>query len=107
MTAVDNFRRNLAALRRERGLDAANLSLRAGLNRRAVTDIESGASKNPTLATCAGLAAALGVPLAQMIGEAPRAALAQELDAFLGQYSEDEQRTILRAIQALRPSPSE
>ena len=101
MSEVENFRTNLRLVRTEKGFDAANLSLSAGLNRRAVTDIEIGASKNPTLQTCVKVCNALGVDLSEMIAQ-QRPVLLPELAAYLSQISKKDQQTILAAIECLR-----
>lgn len=107
MTWEERFRASLKRIRTERGLDAANLSLAAGLNRRAVTDIEIGAAKSPKLSTAMALSEALDVPLSEMLGPGSPDALLQEWVDFLAQYDEEDQRNLLRAVQALRIAPRE
>lgn len=102
MSAAENFRRNLKRIREERGLDAANLSRDAGLNKRAVTDIETGASKNPTLRSAVAISEQLKVPLAELIGDHARTEIVAEWQEFLSQYDEAEQRTLLQAVASLR-----
>ncbi len=67
-TAFD-FSENLKTLMESKGFHAAGLSLAAGLNRRAVSDIFDGASKNPRMQTVQALARALGVSVNRLLGD--------------------------------------
>lgn len=58
----------LRALRRERGWSQGHLARQAGLSRNFVAQIERGQS-TPTVATLARLAAALAVPIGDLIGD--------------------------------------
>lgn len=58
-------------LRDSKGLTQAKLAHKAGITERALRDIESGATKNPSTATVKGLASALGVPPEQILGDEP------------------------------------
>jgi XRE family transcriptional regulator, regulator of sulfur utilization len=58
----------LAALRRQRGLSLDDLSRRAGVSKSMLSQIER-AQANPTVAVVWRLATALGVPLAELLGE--------------------------------------
>lgn len=101
MHESDVFRANLERLRKAKGLSAAGLSRMAGLNPRAVTDIEEGRADSPKLSTVFALARALAADPAEMIGLGPRLVLVPELAAYLAQYSRSEQEQLLRALSAL------
>lgn len=107
MDESEIFRRNLRAFRDERGLSAAELSRKAGLNPRAVTDIEDGRALSPKLATVFALARALNVDAGEMIGLGPRVSLDQELAAFLSAYSEEDQARFLAVLRAVALPPAE
>lgn len=61
----------LAALREQQSLTLDELSRRAGVSKSMLSQIER-AQANPTVAVVWRLANALGVPLAELLGEAPR-----------------------------------
>jgi transcriptional regulator with XRE-family HTH domain len=104
MDASVAFRENLLRLMGEQKLRAAELSKRAGLNPRAVKDIEENRVVSPKLSTVIALAEALGADPAEMMGLGARGAVKPELARFLSQYTEDEQGRILAALAAF-PSP--
>ena len=81
--------------------------MRAGMNARGVTDIESGASRSPTLLNAMRLADALGVSLFDLLGEDARQSINQEWSDFLAQFDADDQRKILDAVKSLRPAKDE
>jgi transcriptional regulator with XRE-family HTH domain len=62
----ESFAARLRRLRLAAGLSAADLSAAAGLTRQALHKLESGSV--PSLPTAQRLAAALGVPLADLAG---------------------------------------
>lgn len=62
------FRRNMLFFMRIRGLSAAGLSRKAGLNPRAVKDIEERRTGSPRLSTVFNLARALEVPVEVLLG---------------------------------------
>lgn len=101
MTVGDNFRRNLLAAMHERGLTAAGLSKSAGLNPRAVKDIEEGRVRSPKLETAFALAAALDMDPGELIGLGPTSGIRSDLAEFLRKYSEEDQARILAALAAL------
>ena len=107
MDASDTFRRNLALLREQKRLNAAELSKRAGLNPRAVKDIEEGRAQSPKLSTVFALADALQVDAGDLIGLPPRPRLVGELVAFLEQLDEDQQEQLLNALAAVPRRRSE
>lgn len=74
MNESEEFRERLLALIKERQLQEAPLSVKAGLNRRAVTDIREGQTKSPKISTVFALARALDVDVATLLGlDVPRA----------------------------------
>ncbi len=103
MDRIEIFRSNLERIRTEKGIDAKSLSLQAGLNERAVKDIESGNAKSPKLSTALALSHALNVSLIEMLGGASQDQIDQDLRDFLLSCSEDQQRRLLQAAQALFP----
>ena len=105
MDESDTFRRNLLRLMAERGLKAAQLSKLAGLNPRAVKDIEEGRAASPKLSTVFALAYALGADPAEMMGLGSRAKVRHDLVAFLEQYDEADQERLLLALASLPPAP--
>ena len=62
------FRMNLRRLLDERKIGAATLSRKAGLNLRAVKDIEERRAQSPRLSTVFKLAEALEVPPQELLG---------------------------------------
>lgn len=98
----DAFRAALKRIREGRGLDMKALSLKAGLNKRAVTDIENGASQSPKLSTVIALADALEVSPLVLIGREPAHEIVKEWQDFLEGYSEAQQRRFLAAVQSLQ-----
>lgn len=107
MTESETFRQNLLRIRQERGLSAAELSRMAGLNARAVKDIEEGRAQSPKLATVFAIAAALKIDPGEMIGLGKRPSINQALADFLAQYPADEQARLLAALTALAPGSDE
>lgn len=100
------FRANLLRLMGEAGLNEAELSVKAGLNRRAVTDIRERRTLSPKLSTVFKLAAALGADPASMMGLGRRYSLNSELAEFLSQYDESDQARFLAALAALPRTPA-
>lgn len=100
------FRENLLAAMRESGMSAAELSRRAGLNARAVKDIEENRVRSPKLSTVFALSKALNRDPGEMMGLGPRPKVRDDLAAFLSQYPEDEQERFLSALR-LMPGPRE
>lgn len=88
-------------------MSAAELSRRAGLNLRAVKDIEEGRALSPKLSTVFAIAGALGADPGEMIGLGPRANLQPDLISFLQQYPVEQQERFLAALAAIAPSPPE
>lgn len=101
MEESETFRRQLLRLMAEKGLKAATLSKLAGLNPRAVKDIEEGKVSSPRLSTVIALAHALEQDPAEMMGLGRRVNLRADLAEYLSRYSEDEQEQLLKALHAL------
>ena len=105
MDVNDIFRMRLKAEMQAQGYNPASLSLKAGLNRRAVTDILGARSRSPSLSTIHALATALGIGLDELTGLRPQVSIAPLLAELLGQYSEAEQEQLAKAIAALPRGP--
>lgn len=105
MDESETFRANLLLAMREAGMNAAELSRKAGLNSRAVKDIEERRTRSPKLSTVFALSYALGRDPGFMIGIGPRAQLSQNLVHFLEQYDEETQEQILRGLAAVHLKP--
>lgn len=103
MNENEIFRANLLQAMAERGLKAAELSRMAGLNPRAVKDIEERQAISPKLSTVFALARALGVEPGELMGLGPRQSLSRELVEYLSAYSQDDQQRLLLAISAIPP----
>jgi len=84
----------------QRNLNAAALSRRAGLNPRAVKDIEERRTQSPRLSSVVALASALDVTLEELLG-LRRTALDDEIIAFLCELSLEEQAELRAALQSL------
>ena len=101
MYDAEVFRANHMAARKEADISAAGLSKKAGLNPRAVTDIEEGRAQSPKLSTVFALCEALGKDPGEMIGLGPRVRLNRRLADYLAQYDEEIQLKILDSLAAL------
>lgn len=101
---ADTLRVRLKQAMEDRGLSASQLSMRAGLNRRAVKDIEEGRAIAPKISTVFALAEALNVPPSYLLGisDIPTD-LERQFLALLRQYDEDGQARLLEALRALAP----
>jgi len=106
MNQDESFRTNLLRLMAEKGMNAAELSRRAGLNARAVKDIEERRTISPKVSTVFALAKALGADPGEMLGLGPRIDLAPSLAQYLSQYDVSDQERILQALAALPRSPN-
>lgn len=107
MEQTETFRANLLKLIDERNLSEAEVSLAAGLNRRAVTDIRERRTRSPKISTVFSLASALNVDAGELLGLKPRYQLQSDLAKFLQQYDEEDQARFLAALLALPRQPSE
>jgi transcriptional regulator with XRE-family HTH domain len=102
MDVNDHLRHTLTRLREQRGMNPNDLARQAGLNLRAVRDIEEGRSQSPKVSTVVSLAKALGVSVSLLIGEEPVEGLRKELVEFLRHYSQEDQERLLAALQAMQ-----
>lgn len=68
MDVSEVLRANLLQIMKDRNLSGASVSRKAGLNLRAVKDIEQGRSKSPKIETAFKIAQALDVPLEVLLG---------------------------------------
>lgn len=99
---TDTLRARLKMAMQEKGMTAAELSRKAGMNARAVKDIEEGRAIAPKISTVFALAQALNVPPSYLLGlaDVPSDLEKQFLD-LLRQYDPDGQERLLKALQAL------
>jgi transcriptional regulator with XRE-family HTH domain len=104
----DVFRSNMLRLMTERRMTPAELSRRAGLNLRAVTDIRDGRSQSPKLSTLFAISSALGVELPELLGFGGTR-LEEEFHRLLSRYDRADQERILAVLRALplRPPSTE
>lgn len=100
------FRENLLRRMAELGMSEAELSRKANLNPRAVTDIRERRTVSPKLSTVFKLADALDTDPAELLGLASRHHLNEELAAFLAQYDQEAQARFLAALMALPRQPA-
>ena len=105
MDVNDSFRVNLIRIMAEKGMNPAQLSVAAGMNRRMVTDLLEGRAASPKLSTVANLARALACDMCELIGLGPKIDLAPRLAALLRQYDEAAQEQLATALSALPPFP--
>lgn len=95
----ERFRRNLHRFMLERGFTAASLSRAAGLNSRAVKDIEEGKAQSPRLTTVIALARALDVTEAELLGLQPCPDLSNALHEFLRGFDLRQQENLLALLR--------
>jgi len=95
-------RHNLMALMRYRGMSAAELSRKAGLNARAVTDIAERRTQSPRVTTVFALASALRVSPEDLFGFSNSmdgtAGLGTGLDDHLADMAEPKQNQSLMSL---------
>jgi len=96
------FIKNLVDAIRADNLNEAELSRKAGLNKRAVTDLREGRVKSPKISTAVKIAKALNRDPAEMMGLAPKHSVAPKVAEYLGRYDEVEQERLLDGILAVR-----
>ena len=106
MSESEIFRENLLRAMQEQRLTAAELSRLAGLNSRAVKDIEERRVVSPKLSTVFALAKALNRDPGELLGLGRRLAIKAELAEFLSQYSPEDQERLLSAIRLIPTPPS-
>lgn len=96
---------NIALLMEARGLDAAKLARRAGLNPTGIYDILSGKSRSPKIETIGKIAAGLDVPVAVIFEDDPLATLRNDLLALYEELPEDRRALLLQTARAWRTRP--
>lgn len=104
MDQNETFRENLLAALAESGMTEAELSVAAGLNRRAVTDIRERRTMSPKISTVFALARALHRDPGELLGIGQRYRLDRQLAEFLEQFGPEDQARFLAALTAL-PRP--
>ncbi len=92
--------RNIEALMKARGLDAAKLARAAGINPTGVYDILSGKSRSPKIETIGKIACALQVPIPAIFDDSSNEGLQQDIMFILGQLSQDKQDLLLQTARA-------
>lgn len=75
----------IAALREKAGLNRYQLHKTTGLSQSQLRELEDGTNQNPSLQTLQKLAQALGVPVSQLLGEAPPPGDTLDLDGDIDQ----------------------
>lgn len=91
------FRENLLSHMKAKGLKPAQLSKMAGLNPRAVKDIEEERIKNPRIQTVLALEAAMELPFGKLLGKS-----IDEIDSeLLGELDGATQKQLLMTLQSL------
>lgn len=101
MTEGETFQKNLLAALEISGMSEAELSLKAGLNRRAVTDLREGRVRSPKLSTVFALSKALGRDPAEMMGLGSRLRVRSDLAEFLSEFDEADQERFLNVLSAV------
>lgn len=90
---------NMLAVMLDQNLSEAELSLSAGLNRRAVTDLREGRVKSPKLSTVFAISKALNKDPGVMMGIGNRHKVRDDLAKYLSQYPEEQQQRLLAAMR--------
>jgi len=106
MSETDIFISNLVEAIAHSEWTDASLSVAAGLNRRAVTDLREGRVRSPKLSTVFALARALNRDPGEMMGIGRRHQIQDDLAEYLGQYSQSEQERILAALALMNRLPA-
>lgn len=105
MDVSEIFRANLLQILKDRKVSAASISRKAGLNIRAVKDIEERRAKSPRIQTVFKLAEALEVPAQELLGlEKCRCAAASDLNdavQFFSALPPEQRELLLSAIRQL------
>ena len=94
------FRENLLSHMKDKGLKPAQLSKMAGLNPRAVKDIEEERIKNPRIQTVLALEAAMEQPFGKLLGKSIDE-IDSELLSLLGELDGATQKQLLMTLQSL------
>ncbi|MHA3913874.1 helix-turn-helix domain-containing protein [Halovulum sp. GXIMD14793] len=93
-------RTNFVMFRQQSGMNAAELSIKAGLNRRAVQDYEEGSSQSPKLSTIYKLTNALGISIDELIAGRRRTELNHELQQWLESLSQAQAEGLMNLVPA-------
>ncbi|WP_211322680.1 helix-turn-helix domain-containing protein [Palleronia aestuarii] len=101
MSTTHVFVQNLLQAMREEGMSEAELSRKAGMSRRGVTDLREGRAQSPKLSTVFALAEALGRDPGELMGLGKRPQVRADLADFLSQYDEADQERFLSALVAM------
>lgn len=72
-----HFSHNVKAIRLARGLTQAELSSRSGISQASISEIETGASVDPSYRVVRSLADALGIPIGQLFVKISQSAIAK------------------------------
>ena len=94
------FREDLLSHMKDKGLKPAQLSKMAGLNPRAVKDIEEERIKNPRIQTVLALEAAMEQPFGKLLGKSIDE-IDSELLSLLGELDGATQKQLLMTLQSL------
>ena len=94
------FRENFLSHMKVKGLKPAQLSKMAGLNPRAVKDIEEERIKNPRIQTVLALEAAMELPFGKLLGKSIDE-IDSELLSLLGELDGATQKQLLMTLQSL------
>ena len=94
------FRENLLSHMKDKCLKPAQLSKMAGLNPRAVKDIEEERIKNPRIQTVLALEAAMELPFGKLLGKSIDE-IDSELLSLLGELDGATQKQLLMTLQSL------
>lgn len=98
--------RNIEALMKQQGIDAAKLARVSGLNPTGIYDILKGKSRSPKVETISKIAIGLGVPIAIIFTEQPELAgsdIRDDLAVIFDQLSEDKRALLMQAARAWLP----
>lgn len=95
--------RNIDALMKAKGTDAAKLARSAGLNQGAIYDILGKRSKSPKIQTVAKIAKALEVPLPMLFSENLDEAIDREIVYLFDSLPSQEQARLIQIARALLP----
>jgi len=98
---IGAFRKRLERYMEQADMNPAQLSKRAGLNARAVTDIQQGRVKSPRVQTVLALETALGLSAGTLLGFG-QATVSSDLHALLNELDEATQQQLLETLRSLR-----
>lgn len=95
--------KKIARLREERGWSQAQLASKVSLSQPTISDLENQVTQDPGFETLSRVAAALGVPLSQILGK-PNAGADDLVGAMMATYHQldlGDQEAIYEAAKAL------